>query len=218
MKGTALEPGLIVFFSCLVDGGMTRIIPCPDYSNDPSQNSRPRSSITAKWLGHPRVIPNVPEPTPAQEIIHSGTLKFWTSVATIYFFRERQRLRGPPRSTFLSPNGDLLIATAHLDSQAYVSPDDPRIPKEVRLAELKNPQGDDLQGDCDVTVLDLVIVHGETFKVTGGVSGISSTGRVLRALSVSWKAGVAFREGYVDIAEEHWILLKNREWKLVTLR
>jgi hypothetical protein len=218
MKGTALEPGLIVFFSCLIDGGMARIIQCPDYSNDPSQNSRPRNSITAKWLGHPRMIPNIPEPTPAQEIIHSGTLKFWTSVATIYFFRERQRLRGPPRSTFLSPNGDILIATAHLDSHDYVSPDDPRILKEARLAELKNPQGDDLQGDCDVAVLDLVIVHGEIFEVTGGVSGLSSTGRVLRALSVSWKDGVAFREGYVDIAEEHWVLLKNREWKLVTLR
>ena len=86
------------------------------------------------------------------------------------------------------------------------------------MADLKNPQRDNLQGDCDVAVLDLVIVHGEIFEVSGGVSGLSSTGRVLRALSVSWKAGVAFREGYVDIAEEHWILLKNREWKLVTLR
>ena len=110
------------------------------------------------------------------------------------------------------------MATVHLDSQAYVSPDDPRIPKEVRLAKLKNPQGYDLQGDCDVTVLDLVIVHGEIFEVTGGISGLSSTGRVLRALSVGWKDGFAFREGYVDIAEEHWILLKNREWKIVTLR
>jgi len=214
-KGTILEPDLIVFFSCIIDGGMTRIIQCPDYSNEPSQNSPPRNSITAKWLGYPRVIPNVLKPTPDQEIVHSGTLKFWTSVATIYFFRERQRR---PLSTFLSPNGDVLIATAHLDLEAYVSPDDPRIPKEVRLAELKNPQGDNLQSDCNLTILDLVIVHGEFCEVTGGISGLSRTGRVLHALSVGWKNGVAFREGHVVIAEEHWILLKNREWKLVTVR
>lgn len=217
-KGIALEPELIVFFSCLIDGGMTRIIQCSDYSNELSQKSQPRNSMTAKWLEHPRIISNVSKSTPDQEIIHSGTLKFWTSIATVYLFRERHRSRGPPRSTFLSPNGDILIATAHLTSPACISPDDARIPKEVRSAKLKNSQGYDLQGDCNVTVLDLVVVHGEVFDVTGGISGLHTTGRVLHTLSVSWKDGVAFREGYVDIAEEHWILLNDREWKLVALQ
>jgi hypothetical protein len=210
-KGRALEPGLIVFFSCLLSGGMTRI-------NEPPQNSRSRDSITAMWLGHPRVISNVSTPTPDQEIIHSGTLKFWTSVATIYCFRELQPLRGKPRVTFLSPNGDILMATAHQLPQVCVSPDDSRIPKEVRLAELKNIQGYNLQGECEVAILDLVIVHGQIFEVAGGISGLSRSGRVLNALSVSWNDRGAIREGSVDIAEEHWILLKNREWRLVTMQ
>ncbi|PQE22829.1 Heterokaryon incompatibility protein [Rutstroemia sp. NJR-2017a BBW] len=217
-KGRSLEPGLIAFFSCLLSGGMVRITPRPDYRNEPPQNNRPRDSMTAMWLGHPRVISNVSTPTADDEIIHSGTLKFWTSVATIYFFRDLQPLRGAPLVTFLSANGDILMATGYDLPQVCVSPDDPRIPKEVRLAELKNIQGYKLQGDCEVVILDLVIVHGEIFEVTGGISGLSRSGRVLHALSVSWNDRGAIREGSLSIAEEHWILLKNREWKLVTLQ
>lgn len=217
-KGTTLEPGLIVFFSCLLPGGIIRITPSTEFHNEPSQCKRSSNCITAKWLGHPRVIDNAPHVIPGNEMIHSGTLKFWTSVATVYYFQERQRLPEPARHTVLSSDRRAIFATPHLNSWSYVRSDDSRLPEKVRLAELKNVRGDDLEGDCDITILDLVVISGEALEITGGISGLSGTGRMLDLLSVGWEDGVAFREGLVNIAEEHWVSLKNREWKLITLR
>lgn len=193
-------------------GKMTRITLDPDHTEEQSQQDRPRNSIAAKWLGHPRVIPDILESTPNLEEIHSGELKFWSSVATIYLFTEHQRLRGKPRTTFLSSSGNVLMASAHLDSEQYTTRQDLHVPKEVRDAD------DDLEGGCYVTILDLVIVHGEITQTAGVISGLSSSGRVFRALSVRWRDGIAYREGFVLIAEEYWVSPEDKEWKLVTLR
>ncbi|KAK0105101.1 hypothetical protein ONS95_004536 [Cadophora gregata] len=219
-RGIALAPHLIIFYSCLTDGGVVRITQVSDDSEEGSQPKPAGNSMTSKWLGYPR-IHNTLKPTSDlsdQETIHSGELKFWSSVATVYLFTEKQRLRGKPRTTFLSSRGSILMASAHLDSNHYRSPEDSRVPKQVREADLRNIQGKALEGDCHITILDLVIVHGEITQTAGGISGLSSTGRVLRALAVGWEDGVAIREGFVLIAEEHWVGLENREWKLVTMR
>jgi hypothetical protein len=105
-----------------------------------------------------------------------------------------------------------------MESKTYISFDDDRIPEEVRSAEFKTPQGHELQGECEISILDLVVIGGDKMDITGGISGLHGSGRMLDTLSVRWENGIAFREGFVCIAEEHWVLLKNREWKLVTLR
>jgi len=209
-----LETPLIVFYSCLVGDGITRLSPSPDSDGGHRQSN----DLTTKWLGQPRIINDSRHSFPGGGQIHSGTLKFWTSVARIYYFCERHRSRGPPRHTFLSANGEILLGTEHLESKAYVSFDDDRIPGQVRSAELKTPQGHELQGECEISILDLVVIGGEKLYIAGGISGLAGSGRMLHTLSVRWEDGIAFREGCVSIAEEHWVLLKNREWKLVTLR
>jgi hypothetical protein len=105
-----------------------------------------------------------------------------------------------------------------VESKSFVSADDPRIPEKVWSVQPKDVTGEDLQGDCDIAILDLVVVGGEIIDGAGTISRISGTGRMLHALSVTWKDGIAIRETHVRIAEEHWVSLKNRGWKLVTLK
>ena len=52
----------------------------------------------------------------------------------------------------------------------------------------------------------------------GTISRLSGNGRMLHALSVGWNNGIALRNGFVSIPEEDWIGLKNRKWRLVTLK
>ncbi|KAK2756244.1 hypothetical protein FQN54_005652 [Arachnomyces sp. PD_36] len=217
--GSQRKPGLIIFYSCLINGEITRITPTLSEEESNAILSANRNT-TEKWLGRPRYLKqNTALQT--QNMVHSGTLKFWTSIATIYMFRERQRARGPPRMAFLSSGAQPLAVTANLESQTHTSLNGPRIPERLRRSipnPLKNYVGNPLEGDLDVIILNIVVVDKAILQGTGTLSGRSGSGHLLYGLAVEWRSGIAYREGWIHIPEEDWILVEDREWKLVTLR
>lgn len=217
--GAPREPGLIVFYSCLLDGGVSRIT--PDNSDEKSQEIQsPDRNLTTEWVGQPRHIKQR-EIADSKDTIHSGTLKFWSSIATIYMFRERERSRGPPRMAFLSTGGQNLRVTPSLETKTHTSLDDPRIPEKLRCAipnPLKNYRGDPLEGEYDVTILNLVVVDRVILQGTGTLTGTPGSGHLLFALAVEWRDGVGLREGCVNIPEEDWVEVEDRGWDLVTLK
>jgi hypothetical protein len=116
----------------------------------------------------------------------------------------------------LSAEGDTLYATGGVESKSFVPADDPRFPEKLWSVKSKDVAGEYSQGDCDIAILDLVVVGGEIIEGAGTISRISGTGQILHALSVTWKDGIVM--SHVRIAEEPWVSLKNRGWKLGTLK
>ncbi|OCK90530.1 HET-domain-containing protein [Cenococcum geophilum 1.58] len=161
-KGTALESCIITFYSRLISGKLVRIT-----QSSPVHTSAGVSRSPApQWLELPQTIEKLVDITAGEEVLHSGFLTFWTSTATIYFFIERPNphRRGPPRHTCLSTTGEVLKAIPCSSS-------------------LKTAQGDDLDVDHEISILDLVIIGGEALVGAGTISRLSGNGRMLHALS-----------------------------------
>lgn len=217
--GSPREPGLIVFYSCLINGKITRITPEKKAAREITSTNN--EGLSQEWLGKPRHIQQHHDTIDPKEMIHSGTLKFWTSVATIYMLREQQRSRGPRRMAFLSAGGKQLKVSPSLETQTYTTLDDPRIPEKLQGSIpnlLKNYEGNPLEGDYDLSVLNLIIVDRVILQGTGTLTGRTGSGHLLYALEVEWNNEVALREGCISLPEEDWVSLEDRKWKLVTLR
>ncbi len=213
-----LQTYLIVIYSVLTNGEVKRLTPSDDSMDEQVLENQPSHRLTREWVGTPRIIGGISHTTLKADRIHSGELEFWTSVACIFSIEERQALSRPTRRVWVSSEGDLLLVSG--EAGITVSFNDSQIPQKLRSSRFKTKQGQDLEGDLQIGICHLIIIEGQVLNIRGGLSGLSGTGRMLLALRVMWKDGsIALRNGDpVTIAEEDWVSLQTRVWKLVTLR
>ncbi|KAI9653081.1 MAG: hypothetical protein M1821_007732 [Bathelium mastoideum] len=206
----------VAIYSVLIDWTIVAI-------TQPDADLGSQHDSTRRWMGQPQSIDGASMSTD-RTMIHSGTLKFWTSTALIYHLKGQHGQLGRSIDTYYSSDGHLLNAGA---KQGLTSPffiGDPLVPRGLRNMKFKNSQGCNLEGDLEFRQLELVIISCTLSPRMGfegkslGPSGIPHSGKRLHALIVVWNSGVASRTGTASIDEEHWALLPNREWKLVTLR
>ena len=149
---------------------------------------------------------------------HTGTLQFWSSTATIFHIFERTRSLGPARRTFLSSDGEMLYVTGKGPGPGITLEHD-KVPTFLKSRSFQNKQGDPLEGELLFDTMNLVIVNGDALEAgQSGPSGVMGSGRMLDALVVAWNNEVAtVVHDPLCIAEEDWISIKKREWRLVTL-
>ncbi|KAF2671595.1 HET-domain-containing protein [Microthyrium microscopicum] len=216
----------IAIYSVLTDGSNYEIINARDYVLT-SESSK----LGPDWLHTPRELPKL-----SDSGTHSGRLKFWTSSACVYYVcKVSSRMQTSYK--VLSLDGRALCVTQLATRDLYHIRDqlpqtavlDHQIPFAVKnSAFIRGKKMSTKEIHC--TIIEVIIIHRTEYlehlrlngKPSGKISYLANgkPGRkvsYLAGLIVTWEDGIAYREGPIEIREEDWISLKNREWKLVIL-
>lgn len=178
-----------------------------------SPSMHPSNDVRDQWKGEPEFIEGAYDALPDGEFIDSGILHFWTSVATIYIRRFGRDSSGnldyPAGPKYLTVSVDDHDSCQHIgltemnstDHLGWKNPDTTkRLPKKLQARVDDDP-------DSDILIADFLIVG----------ASVDYGERYLRGLIVEWKDDVGYRLGCFRVAEENWVELKGREWKLVKL-